>query len=160
MIMKRRGYTNSEIGQLLKITSRTVQRYASKARGENSLVATSDFQKNFMNETIGNLQAQYYRLIRISYSDEISDSEKIRAIFAACQVLRDMIGILGRFGYLSESNTLEAREIEKKKHPDSALGLMGEAFDALTPEEREEAGKHLQAFMEIFEKKGFSFAPK
>ena len=118
IVMKSRGYTNLEIGQLLQVTPRTVQRYLMRAREGNSLIASVDYQKNFMNETVGNLSAQSQRLIRLSYSTEISDSDRIRAIFAACQVQQNMVAMLERLGYLGEGYTSSATQManwEKKE---------------------------------------------
>lgn len=150
--MKMRGYDNFEIGQLLQVTPRTVQRFISKARENHSLIASDDYQKHFMNQTVGNFMAQYDRLIRLSYSDKISDSERIRAIFAACQVQRDMVVILERLGYLNERHTIEAvrktgkeetEETEITEAKNIAREIFPEDFDKLNSEQQIELGKHI-----------------
>lgn len=115
VVMKNWGYRNSEIGNLLKVSDRSVQRYVSDVRESNSLATTADFQKRFMAEAISNFRTQYYRLIRISHSEGVTTFEKTRAIFAACQVLKDVIVIMERLGYVSIENTqkLKAQEEEQ-----------------------------------------------
>ena len=94
VVMKNWGYRNSEIGSLLEISDRSVQRYVNDVRESNSLSATVDFQRQFMAEAISNFRTQYYRLIRMSHSEGVTTLEKTRAIFAACQVLKDVIVML------------------------------------------------------------------
>ncbi len=115
VVMKNWGYRNSEIGNLLKVSDRSVQRYVSDVRESNSLATTADFQKHFMAEAISNFRTQYYRLIRISHSEGVTALEKTRAIFAACQVLRDVIVIMERLGYVSIENTLKLRVQEEEQ---------------------------------------------
>lgn len=98
--LKQRGYTNIEISRLLKMSRRTVQRYLEKIRENNSLVPSDEFQETFVGEMLGNFREQYQRLVRMSYQRDISASKQMRAIGAACQVMKMQFDTLRDLGYL------------------------------------------------------------
>jgi len=111
-VMKSREYSGLEMGQILQMTPRNVCRYLKKIREENSLVMNTDSQREFFGEMINNFRTQYSRLIRISYLDDITSYERIRAICAACQIQKEVVEIMERFGFFSK---------EKLEDPDEHL---------------------------------------
>jgi hypothetical protein len=147
VVMKNWGYRNSEIGSILNVSERSIQRYVNDVRVSNSLATTIDFQKHFMAEAINNFRTQYYRLIRISHTEDITTFEKTKAIFAACQVLKDVIVILERLGYVSIENTLKIREEEEKKilEKNKTIKFISESvsdYSALTRDQQKDVIKH------------------
>jgi predicted transcriptional regulator len=149
IFMKSRGYTNLEIGEILQITSRTVQRYVQKIRENNQAICSSVFQKQFLNEVVGNFWAQYYRLVKLSYSDRVKEADKIKAISEANQVLYDMAALLIKVGYLNSQNAIA----------DFKKGLLSSRIDLLTPEEKKEYAKAIPGIdEECFKKKCEKFA--
>lgn len=47
-VYKGRGYSNSQIAEILEVDQKTVQRYIKQQREENSLVITEGFQKKIV----------------------------------------------------------------------------------------------------------------
>lgn len=130
-------YSSSELGHLLKMSQRNVQRYLKDVREDNALTTSIDFQRGFIWDVVNNLRSQYYRLVRISYAEDVSNYEKIRAIFAACQVQKDAIAIMEKFGYLSRQRLEEAevKLLTSEWNPsDDPLVCMA---DKLLPAQRE-----------------------
>lgn len=142
--LKEREHSSSEIGKALQMSSRNALRYVKKIRKENVPAVSIDFQKEFIWEVINNFRMQYARLIKISYSEEITHYERIRAIFAACQALRDATSIAERFGFLSK----EKLEEEEKKHGGSSDDLGDDPLiviaDKLIPQQREKLVEFLK----------------
>ena len=141
-ILKERGFSNLEIGRVLSVTKRTVCTYLESFRSQNSIVASLDFQKNILGEALNNFRSQYYRLIKLSHSEHVPEAERVRAIFAACQVQKNMIEMLEKFGYLSEKITdaemqqLITETSSKNKTIGGLLGPFQEEWSTLTEEQR------------------------
>ena len=137
-VMRGKGYSSLEVGQTLKISTRSVQRCMEKIRRENVPKTSVDFQKGVVGEVINNLKAQYYRLIKISYMEDITCYERIRAIFAACQILKDATIIMERFGFLSKQKLEEPEQKESESlwnpHGDPLISIV----DKLLPKQREQ----------------------
>lgn len=105
LIYRSRRYPISQIASILKVDSRTVSRYIAEARKMNSIKASPHFQAEFIGDSLNNLWAQYARLIRWSYSDELSEADKIRATLSACQIQKYAIELMERLGYLNPTHT-------------------------------------------------------
>ena len=105
LIYRSRRYPISQIAAILKVTARTVSRHVSRARKKNAIKASPGFQAEFVGDSLNNLWAQYARLIRWSYSDELSEADKIRATLSACQIQKYAIELMERLGYLNQKNT-------------------------------------------------------
>ena len=120
-VYRARRYPIAQIAALLKVDVRTVSRYVAEGRKKNAIKASSDFQAEFIGDSLNNLWAQYARLIRWSYSDELSEADKIRASLSACQIQKYAIELMERLGYLSPKNT----EVEIKKELASQFGEDG-----------------------------------
>jgi len=111
LVYRSKRYPISQIAAILKVDSRTVSRYVAEARKNNAIKANPFFQAEFVGDSLNNLWAQYARLIRWSYSDELSESDKIRAALSACQIQKYAIELMERLGYLSKANTEAATKI-------------------------------------------------
>ena len=98
--LKSKGYSALEVSDVLRMSERNVFRYLEKARKEGAISTSVEFQRELIGEVVNNFRAEYSRLIRLSYSVNLDDGEKVRAIFAACQVQKEMVNILDRLGYL------------------------------------------------------------
>jgi len=106
-IYKGRGYSNTQIAEILEVDEKTVQRYIKQQREENSLTIGQDFQKNIVGEIIRNWKTQYQRLLKLSYSDDLVPNEIMKAIYFAHQVEKDGVELLERLGYLRKEKVPE-----------------------------------------------------
>ena len=157
-VMKNREYSNSEMGQLLGMTSRNVLRYTKELKKENALVMSADSQREFVGEVINNFRAQYSRLIRISYSDGMSDYERTRAIFAACQIKKDAIEIMERLGYLNKKKLEEAEQKDNLSLWDPRGDPLISVVDKLLPQQREKLLEFIKSEPGYTEEKLFKIA--
>jgi hypothetical protein len=113
-----------------------------KFRNQNSIVASPDFQKNILGEALNNFRSQYYRLIKLSHSEHVPEAERVRAIFAACQVQKNIIEMLAKFGYLSEKITdagiqqFITETSARNKTIEGLLGSFQEQWSTLTYDQR------------------------
>ena len=103
MFLKSRGYSSEEIGELLNADTRTVQRYLRELRMQNNIKFDYDFQTNIMSEVINNWRALCQRLLRLSYSEDMTNYEQARTVFMHQQALMAGVAIFERLGYLSQS---------------------------------------------------------
>lgn len=101
-VYKGRGYSNTQIAEILEVDEKTVQRYIKQQREENSLTIGKNFQKNIVGEIIRNWKTQYQRLLKLSYSDDLTPNEIMKAIYLAHQVEKDGVALLERLGYLTK----------------------------------------------------------
>ena len=101
-IYKSRGYSNGQIAEILDVDEKTIQRYINIQREENALSLDVDFQKRMVSEVVNNWRAQYQRLLKLSYSEELTPSEIMKAIYLAHQVEKDGSELLERLGYLQK----------------------------------------------------------
>jgi len=115
IFFKRRRYLNEDIAEILGVCGRTVDRYLQKIKAENSLNLGINFQQELLGETLNNLKLRYQRLLRLSYSDNLSDYEKARTILLCHQVEMNGIAFLIQLGYLSREKGLEDMNLIKEK---------------------------------------------
>ena len=122
-LFKSRGYSNIDIAEILEVDEKTVQRYIKDQREENALAITSNFQKQQIEEVIRHWHAQYYRLLKLSYSEGMTTNEVMKAIYLAHQVEKDGVELLERLGYLTketaEKDIKIALEREKKEEEEN-----------------------------------------
>ncbi|MFA5039629.1 MAG: hypothetical protein WC732_08130 [Candidatus Omnitrophota bacterium] len=122
VLFKNRGYSNEDISEILKVSSRTIDRYIENVRSETSLMVGINFQKELLGEILNHLKLRYQRLLRLSYSDKLSDFEKARTVCLCHQIEMDGVALLSRLGYLSREQGLgsinhaeeEAEESDKQ----------------------------------------------
>ncbi|MGA2775478.1 MAG: hypothetical protein ABSE81_05395 [Candidatus Omnitrophota bacterium] len=137
--LRLKGYSVMEISSILYMSSRSVFRYLEKVRKENALTTSTEFQRELVGEVLNNFRAEYARLIRLSHSANLDDSGKVRAIYAASKVQKEMVNILDRLGYLGKE-FLE----EKSNGPDNESELFApddpvlSRVDKLLPSQRGE----------------------
>jgi len=115
-VYKGRGYSNSQIAEILEVDQKTVQRYIKQQREENNLVITEGFQKKIIGQVVKNWQTQYQRLLKLSYSDNLTPNEIMKAIYLAHQVEKDGVELLERLGYLRKEKISE-----EKNEPDKMI---------------------------------------
>ena len=135
---KAKGYSALEIASILKTSTRSVFRHLAAARKENAFSVGPSFQREIVGEVLNDLRSQHARLVRLSYSDELDDYEKVRAICATCQVEKDMVAILERLGYLNKEaieRKAETNLSDELFAPDDPLLSK---VDRLLPEQRAE----------------------
>ena len=116
--LKLKGYTALEIAGILRMSSRNVFYHLDKIRKENALTTSVEFQRELTGEVLNNFRAEYSRLIRLSHSVNLDDSEKVKAIYLACRIQVEMVSLFNRLGYLGKE-LLE----EKSKGSDSESEL-------------------------------------
>ena len=133
-LFKSRGYSNADIAEILDVDEKTVQRYIKDQREENALAISSNFQKQIVGEIVRDWNMQYFRLLRLSYSEGMTSNEVMKAIYLAHQVEKDGIELLERLGYLTKARAIddikEALELEKKS--DGNIKKYKTLFDILS----------------------------
>ena len=110
-----RGYDNYEIAEILGCTVRTVQRYVKHARRENWLNVDQHLQREIAKEFYDNWKLQYRRLLKLSYSEGLSDPERAKIICALHQLEISGIATLERLGYISQEQGIEDIKDTKTK---------------------------------------------
>ena len=136
LIYRSKRYPLSQIAAILKVTSRTVSRYVAQARKDNAIKPDPHFQAEFVGDSLNNLWAQYSRLIRWSYSDELSETNKIRSALSAFQVHKYIIEFIERLGYLNQNNTEFSIKSElARKYGEEAEGFWGLDVDSLNSDQ-------------------------
>ena len=118
----RRGYKTGDIAEILQVCGRTIERYIKDVKSDTALKIGANFQNELLGEILSDFRLHYQRLWRLSYSESLSDYEKARTIFMCSQIRVNEVAILGRLGYLSIKQGLEAienvkeeiRELERK----------------------------------------------
>lgn len=106
-ILRGKGYNVLKIAKIFGVDKRTAFRYMEQFRKMNAIIATADFQSKCMGEIATNLDEQYDRLIESSYDTNLSASERIKTIIAACQVMKYKTELFERLGYLNSQLTQE-----------------------------------------------------
>lgn len=115
MLFYSRGYKSEDIAEILKVCSRTVERYLENVREDNCLEVGAHFQQKFLGEALNSIKSYRQRLLRLSYSYELSDYEKARTIFMCLQVDMNGISILRDLGYLSKAQGAEDIQLAKEE---------------------------------------------
>jgi len=135
IFFKRRAYSNEDIAEILGVSSRTAMRYLRKIRAENSLKLGVNFQQELLGGILNNLKLRYQRLLRLSYSCNLSDYERARIVLMCHQVEMDGITLLNRLGYMSKEQGMEEVNLIKEKAEEEHKRLKGEIkkqLEALT----------------------------
>lgn len=135
--MRETGSRSSEIGRFLKMTPRHVFRYVGKIRKENTQTMSPDSQREFIWELINNFRAQYYRMIRISYLEDINNRDRISAITEGCKIQREIFSIMERFGYLDKQKNEEVSAKIEASDWDPQYDPLVAIADKLQPSQRE-----------------------
>lgn len=100
MILRSRGHSNIEISDLLKVDERTVLRYMKKAKSEVTIDFNADFQKEIAEEIMNDARQHSQRVLRLSYSRDLSASEEARIISMSYQIMLSGAIFLEKLGYL------------------------------------------------------------
>lgn len=154
-VYKARGYSNSQIAEILNVDDKTVQRYIKQQREENSLTIGDNFQKNMVGEIIRNWRNQYQRLIKLSYSDDLTPNEIMKAIYFGHQVEKDGVELLERLGYLTKEVFAPEYQQESKiiviKSGDVDVNKFP-AFQNLSTEQKEQIVKMMDERNEVARK--------
>lgn len=94
------GYTQAQIGQILKISDRTVRRDLKVIEDNNALSPDVDLAKRIVGDMFRKAKVHHAYLMRLARSPEASYSEKAQAEFMAFRVLKEMIEKMQSLGYL------------------------------------------------------------
>lgn len=94
------GYTQAQIGQILKISDRTVRRDLRAIEDKNALSPDVDLAKRIIGDVFRKAKVHHAHLMRIARSQEASNSEKAQAEFMAWRVLKEMTCQMQSLGYL------------------------------------------------------------
>jgi len=162
IFFKSRGYSNEQISEILKVSIRTTERYLKNIREENSLKIGSNFQQELLGGVLNNLKLRYQRLLRLSYSWDLSDYEKARIVLMCQQVEMDGVALLTQLGYLSKEQGIEDVEFAEEEAEKVRIGLKESTrkkFDSLSAQQKnmaleywksmqEEAGEKIDKIME------------
>lgn len=104
-IYRSKNYPPPQIAAILGVAPRTASRYIAKARKNNAITVSPNFQAEFIGGHLNDSQAQCARIMRLSYSDKLSEAGKIHAICSAHKIEKDTIDTMERLGYLTKQNT-------------------------------------------------------
>ena len=105
--LKNWGFSNAELGRLLALSEKKIQRYIKKKRKENCLRYNPDFQSELMGDIIYAWRARRQRLLRMSYMENISLAEQLRILYILHQTDKDMVDMLEKTGYISKEDVEE-----------------------------------------------------
>ncbi len=150
-----RGYSAEEIGPILNVSSRTIYRRMKKARSENSIKFGIEFQKDFVQDFMNSTNAQYRRMLRLSYSDDLTDYEKAKMIFILNKLELDRMALLEKLGYLSRENATLINAIDADEYiaRDSAEGQVAEANKEIALSSTEKNVKLLDMIIKMIQEK-------
>ncbi len=115
------GYENYEIAEILGCTIRSVQRYLKAAKKDNLLNICENFQKTIFGEFLNNWKSEYNRLKKASYSEQLSDAERAKIIYALHQLDVSKIITLERLGYISQAQGIEESKAAIKQNQLKAI---------------------------------------
>ncbi len=145
--MRGRGYTTAMIAEELKVHRKWAYRAVKGLKDDDKkFVIFPGFQKQLVSEIHRSWEAQHSRLIKLSYSAELSSGDRMRAILAAHQVQKNGLQLLLDLGYIgrhvTERDVRQAEE-EKQKRKEEAkkkkmVSPLDKAMIQLMPIERDE----------------------
>lgn len=118
------GYTYPQIGQVLKISERTVSRDVKEIRTRNEMVPNIEFAKQFVGELFQKAMNHRSFLVRLARAKDTSPTEKIQAESAAWKILRELAEKLQTLGYLP----LKPQEITGELYHHIAVEEAGESI--------------------------------
>ena len=94
------GYTQAQIGQILKISDRTVRRDLKVIEDNNALSPDVDLAKRIVGDMFRKAKVHHSYLMRLARSPEASNSEKAQAEYFAWRILKEMTEKMQSLGYL------------------------------------------------------------
>jgi len=94
------GYTQAQIGQILKISDRTVRRDLKAIEDKNAISPDVDLAKRIIGDMFCKAKAHHAYLMRLARNPEASHSEKAQAEFLGWRVLKEMTEKMQSLGYL------------------------------------------------------------
>jgi DNA-binding CsgD family transcriptional regulator len=94
------GYTYPQIGQVLKVSERTVIRDVKEIRARNEMVPNIEFAKQFVGDLFHKAMNHHSFLVRLARAKDASPAEKIQAEFASWKILKELVEKLQTLGYL------------------------------------------------------------
>lgn len=94
------GYTQAQIGQILKISDRSVRRDLKAIEDKNAISPDVDLAKRIIGDMFCKAKSHHAYLMRLARNPEASNSEKAQAEFLAWRVLKEMTEKMQNFGYL------------------------------------------------------------
>ena len=97
-----RGYSNAMIAEELQVNVKWVYRAVKRIRHEKKLVIYPGYQKELVSELDRNWRIQSSRLTKMSFSEELSVGDRVRAILAAHQIQKNGLEMLERLGYVGK----------------------------------------------------------
>ena len=103
VFLKNKGYSSTEIGHVLKVNERTIQRYMKEYRKKTRLGLGENFHQDFVGEIVNNMRLRCQRLWKLAYSGKLSAYEEARVICMIHQIEMNKVAVLERLGYLQES---------------------------------------------------------
>lgn len=99
------GYIQSQIGQALKCSEKTVSRDLKDIKDRNALSPNVEFAKQFIGEMFNKALNHHSYLMRLARTKDASVPEKAQSEFAAWKVLKELIEKLQSLGYLPSKPT-------------------------------------------------------
>jgi hypothetical protein len=99
------GYTYPQIGQVLKVSERTVIRDVRDIRARNEMVPNIEFAKQFVGEMFQKAMNHHGFLVRLARAKDTASAEKIQAEFAGWKILKELVEKLQTLGYLPSRPT-------------------------------------------------------
>lgn len=98
----REGYTQEQIGQVLKRNERTIRRDLERIEERNSMSPSVDLAKKIIGNTYQKAMGHHRYLMRLARNPDASNSEKAQSEFLAWRVLKEMVEKMQSLGYLPQ----------------------------------------------------------
>lgn len=99
-VLSGEGYTQAQIGEVLKITDRTVRRDLVAIEERNALSPDLGLAKRIIGNMFQRAIGHHRYLVRLARTSGASVSEKSQAEFMAWRVLKEMVEKMQSLGYL------------------------------------------------------------
>jgi DNA-binding CsgD family transcriptional regulator len=94
------GYTYLQIGQLLKVSERTINNDVREIRARNELMPNLEFAKQFVGDLFQKAMNHHGFLVRLARAKDTLPTETIQAESAAWKILKELVEKLQTLGYL------------------------------------------------------------
>ncbi len=99
-VLSGEGYTQAQVGEVLKITDRTVRRDLVAIEERNALSPDLGLAKRIIGNMFQKAIGHHRYLVRLARTSSASVSEKSQAEFLAWRVLKEMVEKMQSLGYL------------------------------------------------------------
>lgn len=115
-----REYSTEDVAMLFCVDVRTVQRWIKHIKAEVSLSLGVNFQKDIVADFLKKWNGQRQRLLRLSWSSELSELDKAKIIAMLHQLDMNKMVVLEKLGYLSKAQGMADMMVAMMKQSEDA----------------------------------------